>query len=252
MKHQGDYEKYRISETNRAMKFLEAAVFMQDDVYTRTCDLQDIHAVFGADLYCHKQCVNRYLLKYERFKDKSSEDKSTNHKNEAWTNIISDIETGLANGNGYELSFVRDAMNKHLEVGSVTNREVTILLTNHFSDQICFSQPKQLNRSGLFFSKGITNENMAETIRSTDPIRQCTDIIRQSLLDIDFDLQDRFCDANDLRTSWNAVSVPELSLKFMATLYNFDPTEFTAGPRIPDDEDVRPKDMKDERAGTSE
>ena len=183
VKHRGDYEKYRISETNRAMKFLEAAVFMQDDVYTRTCDLQDIHAVFGADLYCHKQCVNRYLLKYERFKDKSSEDKSTNHKNEAWTNIISD---------------------------------------------------------------------MAETIRSTDPIRQCADIIRQSLLDIDFDLEDRFCDANDLRTSWNAVPVPEPLLKFMATLYNFDPTEFTAGPRIPDDEDVRPKDMKDERAGISE
>ncbi|KAK7081284.1 hypothetical protein SK128_000278, partial [Halocaridina rubra] len=42
VKHKNSYEKYRISEANRARNFLEAAVSMQDDVYTRTCDLQDI------------------------------------------------------------------------------------------------------------------------------------------------------------------------------------------------------------------
>ena len=40
-KHQGNYEKYRMSESQRAKKLLEATVFMQDEVYTRTCDLQD-------------------------------------------------------------------------------------------------------------------------------------------------------------------------------------------------------------------
>ena len=249
-KHKGDYEKYRISETDRATKFLEATMFMQDDVYTRTCDLQDIHSVFGADLYCHKPCVNHYLLNFDRLKDKSCDEKNTNCKKEAWSKIISDIETGLSNGTGYELSFVRDAMNKHLEVNDyVNNREVKVLLTNHFSDQICFSQPKQLNKSQQFFSKEVRVENMAEQIRASDPIKECASIIRQSLLDINFDLQDRFCDAHDLKTSWNAVPIPDPLLKFLATLYNFDLDNFSTGQQVPDDEDDRPPD---EQAGISE
>ncbi|KAK7079388.1 hypothetical protein SK128_028582, partial [Halocaridina rubra] len=148
----------------------------------------DIHAVFGADLYCYKQCVNKYILKYERLKEKCFDDISTNHKKEAWTNIVSDIEKGLTNGNGYELGFVKDAMNKQLEMSSVTNCEVKILLTDHFTDQICFSQPKQLNKYELFFSKGVSPENMADEIRGTDPIRECAAIIRQCLLQVDFDL----------------------------------------------------------------
>lgn len=39
------------------MDFLVAAHFFQDDVFARTCDLQDPDAVFGADMYYH----NRYM-----------------------------------------------------------------------------------------------------------------------------------------------------------------------------------------------
>ena len=60
------YEKCRISETDRANKFLQATVYFHDDVYTRTCDLQDEYAIFGADIYCHKNCIRNYLQKYDR------------------------------------------------------------------------------------------------------------------------------------------------------------------------------------------
>ncbi|KAK7069516.1 hypothetical protein SK128_018152, partial [Halocaridina rubra] len=179
---------------------------------------------------------------------KCFDDKSTNHKKEAWTNIVSDIEKGLTNGNGYELSFVRDTMNKQLKVGSVTNSEVKFFLTNHFTDHICCLQPKQLNKSELLFSKGVSPENMADKIRGSDPIRECATIIMQCLLEVDFDMQDRFCDATDLKTSWNTVPIPEPLLRFLGALYNFHPTEFTLGLNIPDDEDVSPKD---EEAGIS-
>jgi len=131
-----------MSESQRAKKLLEATVFMQDEVYTRTCDLQDVHSVFGADLYCHKQCVSRYLLQYERAcSDRSDENPTASCRQKAWTSVIADIEIGLANGEAYELSYVRDAMKQHGS-DSVTNREVKVLLTNHFGDQICYSQPK--------------------------------------------------------------------------------------------------------------
>jgi len=43
-------------------------------------------------------------------------------------------------------------------------------------------------------------------------------------LDTDFELNDRFCDANDLKTSWNNVNIPEPLLKFSEALYRFDAT----------------------------
>ena len=75
---------------------------------------------------------------------------------------------------------------------------------------------------------------MAETIRSTDPIQQCAELIRQSLLDTDFELNDRFCDANYLKTSWNNVNIPKPLLKFFEALYRFDATE--PNRRTPEDE----------------
>ena len=61
-KHKGENKKFRLSESDRAKKFLDAAVFFQDETYLGTCDLQDISAVFGADLYFHKNCVRKYLV----------------------------------------------------------------------------------------------------------------------------------------------------------------------------------------------
>ena len=59
------YTKCRISESNRAMSFLAATNFFQDSVFDRTCDLQDPHSVFGADLYYHNECMTKYMYKYE-------------------------------------------------------------------------------------------------------------------------------------------------------------------------------------------
>lgn len=82
-KHQGTYEKFRISEIDRARKLLAATVFLQDDVYVRTCDFQDEYSVFGGDLYCHKSCIKKYLLKYDRVKPKPEGNQPMNHKKRA-------------------------------------------------------------------------------------------------------------------------------------------------------------------------
>ena len=50
-KHLNEYNKYRISETDRATNFLKATVYFQDVVYTCICDLEDREAIFGADTF---------------------------------------------------------------------------------------------------------------------------------------------------------------------------------------------------------
>ncbi|CAH1775596.1 unnamed protein product, partial [Owenia fusiformis] len=47
-KHHGKYEKFRISEERRASSFLSAAVFFQDEVFTRCSNIEDTAGVFGA------------------------------------------------------------------------------------------------------------------------------------------------------------------------------------------------------------
>ena len=64
IKHNGEYNKYRICESTRAEKFLEAAMFLKDDTYTRTCDLNSTSSIFGADIYYHKNCFKKYLKNY--------------------------------------------------------------------------------------------------------------------------------------------------------------------------------------------
>ena len=65
-KHNNEYQKWRISEESRAESFLKAALCLQDEVYTRTSDLQNVKAVFGADLYCHNICIRNYIRKGEK------------------------------------------------------------------------------------------------------------------------------------------------------------------------------------------
>ena len=58
-------KKIRISGKERATLFLESAWYFRDHVYTRVCDLEDIHSVFAAELYCHKLCINSYIKSYK-------------------------------------------------------------------------------------------------------------------------------------------------------------------------------------------
>ena len=210
---QGVYRKYRISKKERASKFIEATVYFQDDVYQRTCDIQDTKSLCEADLLCHKRCINRYLIEFERANCEVAR-VSVNKKKEAWLDIIGDIETRLSNDEGVELSYVRNCLNEKMNSDTITNKEVKLLLISHFGDNIKFTLPKQKNRSMLFFSADVTQESLAEKIRAADPIQGCAKVIRQSLIAVDFDLQDRFCDANDLKRAWNCTAIPDPLLKF--------------------------------------
>lgn len=56
MQINGVRQKY-ICESDSAVKTCEATLFLQDAVYTRTCDFQDSSKVFGADLYYYRACL---------------------------------------------------------------------------------------------------------------------------------------------------------------------------------------------------
>ena len=53
-----------------------------------------------------------------------------------------------------------------------------------------------------------------------DQIKSAASEIRKSLFSVDFGLDDKFCDAEDLKQSWRETAVPEAVLAFCATLFN--------------------------------
>ena len=222
--HKQIYHKYRICEYPRAEGFLKATLYLQDDVFTRTCDLQDVSSVFGADLLCHDNCISGYLLKYKR--KLQSDSKSTPQVSEkvaAFTCIAHDIKSGLDKGQGYTLSYIRDQFNIHNEHVKVSNKELKLMLCDHFGNGIKFSKPIEANKPLMFFSSALQTEEVADVIRSCNPVTECAILLREALEKLDFGLNDKFGDAQDLRSSWTKSKIPDVFVNFFSTLFNVDP-----------------------------
>ena len=96
----------------------------------------------------------------------------------------------------------------------VDNRQLKVLLTAKYGNQIRFSRPGSNKKSAMIYLDCVPSEQMADTIREHDAINDCAKILRSSLLNVDFGLQDKFCDAQDLESAWNGTKVPEDLLRF--------------------------------------
>ena len=107
MKYKNVYKKYPISVKSHAESFLNVVSVLQDDVFTRTCDLQSANA---ANLNCHKICIRNYIQKGERL---SSITQSLSEDQEM---IDEPVSTMNENGNCDELkrcgAQLRDTMLK--------------------------------------------------------------------------------------------------------------------------------------------
>lgn len=108
VKIKGDRQKFRICEDVRAEKLLKAVVFFQDEVYYRTSDLQDVHSVFGSDIYCHKNCIRNYLIRYDRAKSKCDAPSNSLAKNKCFARLFENIDFALKGGQGFALSDLRN------------------------------------------------------------------------------------------------------------------------------------------------
>ena len=57
-----------------------------------------------------------------------------------------------------------------------------------------------------------------KAIRGSDCIKECAELLRESLKGVNFDLNDKFCDAAELNESWDTVQIPDPLLKFFKIL----------------------------------
>lgn len=146
VKHKNERQKFRICEDERAGKFLKAVLFFQGDVYYRTSDLQDVHAVFGADIYCHKNCIRNYLLKYDRANEEQDKQSFHSLREKCFAHLLEEIDFPLKDGNGFTLSELRDHANVHSGTqNTFSNRTMRLFLECHYGSELSISMPTEAN-----------------------------------------------------------------------------------------------------------
>ncbi len=84
-----------------------------------------------------------------------------------------------------------------------------MLLADHFGDgiQIC-SNPRR-NESQLVFSSNITAADIAVKIKNLDAVRQVGESLNKAAKQVYFGLDDKFCDAEELKHSWENTPMPD-------------------------------------------
>ena len=91
----------------------------------------------------------------------------------------------------------------------ITNQEVKTYLTETFGSEIQFAPSEQKNESHMGFSSSISIDNVIKRLRSIDSTKLAAKKIRDVFLAMDFNFQGKFCDAKDLRNSWEQFCIPD-------------------------------------------
>ena len=99
IKHNANKTRFRISEAYCATKFLRATKCLQDQVYFRTCYLEDVESLIRADLYYHDKCMKKYIRLYNK-KDADESCQEYPHKytikQRVWQRVMVEIESYMA------------------------------------------------------------------------------------------------------------------------------------------------------------
>jgi hypothetical protein len=232
VEHKKCRDKFRICEYNSAKKLIDAAKHNQDEVFIRIADrLKDdeegsVKSLVSADLYCHNLCRQNYMRKYERDIKREDHETSTisNIKHLLFTRALPYIDRMLAKGDCCTMSDIVEFASGLLEHGEVLtstfrNRDMKQLIISHFGESVTIAPNSRVNESDIFFSSDINAADLAIKLKNQDIMREAGTKLREALMDVDFGLQDSFCDSTDLKTSWERTMMPAFLVTFLGALF---------------------------------
>lgn len=204
IKCHGDSKRYRVSERDCANNLLKATAFYKDIVQTRIVFLETIEDVFAADIMYHKGCLRKYLKGFQRDVDALMSSNFENDINPDAITVCHRIFNELdIKSQGYSLSDVRDEINKQIPCAAISNRSLKNMLIDYFGETICFTYPKEINKSQMFYSVSIKSEDVAETLRRVDVVEMCAEKLQKECKLYDFELSGSFNSAEDADLSYN-------------------------------------------------
>ena len=114
---QSDAKRYRISDLDPAKKLIKAANFNKDSVHTRIVYLKTTGDVFAADIMHHKNCLNKYIKRFQRDVETLMEFEHEDQTDESqlkicFEEVIKDIDIVKQ---AYVLTDLRETLDKKME-----------------------------------------------------------------------------------------------------------------------------------------
>lgn len=186
-KRRGCYKLLRISESERAEKFMKAFNFFKDMVFDKCFILQTSNDICAAGIYYHKSCLNQYFQEYKQ-KLKSKTNNINNFQiqtiEEVSKIIISEANKIFSKNEATILSkFVIKINNCH-NLDKISLKKIVRILENHFVDSLRFSKSGNLN---ICYLLNYNEEKLFHKIHvDSDPIKECADILRNCFEKINF------------------------------------------------------------------
>lgn len=119
---------------------------------------------------------------------------------------------------------IKDFMSRIADNNDVKiyNRDVKIFLLEHYGDMVQFCPSNRVSETGMCFSSDISVDNIAATMRNTNVVRSCGELLKESVQKADFKLANKFCDDRDLQESWETTKMPDELLTFFASLFGIN------------------------------
>ena len=136
-----------------------------------------------------------------------------------------EIITNILNqGRGIAISDIRDMINNDNPEIDMKNNELKAFLEEEFQTNIQFCLSDSKNKSQFVYSSSVSVNDAINKLRSLDCVKNAAEHIRKVLLNVDFGLEDGFCDAQELKNSYSNTQLPGVLLKFFASLFNVNRT----------------------------
>ena len=85
--------------------------------------------------------------------------------------------------------------------------KVKIFPEEFFGNSIQFCKSDRQNQSSMVFCSSIDITDFINTLQSLDSVKSAAQTIRDKLLNVDSGLQDKFCDAEELKMAWGTTKI---------------------------------------------
>lgn len=211
---------------DRASLFFKATRHLKDEVYCRTSILESPAAITAAKLLYHANCLRIYERRYENCieQEKKSIKKSEDSKS-CVIDVIKSLESRLYLNEIFSLQQVNDLIKTNYSF-TVKNSNIKKHLIEYFGEDISFKYAKQKNKSQLFYYSKVKRD--IEKSYNNNAVVECAEILKNSIKETDFKLEDSFCDAHDLTEAWKNLKIPQPFLEFLSKFFEVDQNEIVS------------------------
>ena len=119
------------------------------------------------------------------------------------------------------MSDIRDMLNEKEEF-VFNNSQIKTFLISAFTDEIQFSSYDKVNESQIVFSSKIDIQDIVQILRKINIIKEAKVQVRQGFSLMNFNINIKFCDAEELAETWDNFNIPDEIIAVFSTLFNIN------------------------------